>query len=239
MTTESCNKYYEDGGVIDEEVVNQIYEKLSELEQKSGKKFGDKEDPLLVSVRSGAVFSMPGMMDTILNLGLNDETVQALAKLTENERFAYDSYRRFIQMFGDVVMEIPKAKFDKIFDGQKEKSGAQFDVDLTAEDLKEVIAGYKELVKEEKGEDFPQDPQVQLMEAVKAVFRSWNNDRAILYRNLNGIDHSLGTCSQRAVHGLRKYGKNLRYRRGILQEIRPTERINCTANSWLTLRAKT
>ena len=194
VTTESCNKYYEDGGVIDEEVVNQIYEKLSELEQKSGKKFGDKEDPLLVSVRSGAVFSMPGMMDTILNLGLNDETVQALAKLTENERFAYDSYRRFIQMFGDVVMEIPKAKFDKIFDGQKEKSGAQFDVDLTAEDLKEVIAGYKELVKEEKGEDFPQDPQVQLMEAVKAVFRSWNNDRAILYRNLNGIDHSLGTA---------------------------------------------
>ena len=194
VTTESCNKYYEDGGVIDEEVVNQIYEKLSELEQKSGKKFGDKEDPLLVSVRSGAVFSMPGMMDTILNLGLNDETVQALAKLTENERFAYDSYRRFIQMFGDVVMEIPKAKFDKIFDGQKEKSGAQFDVDLTAEDLKEVIAGYKELVKEEKEEDFPQDPQVQLMEAVKAVFRSWNNDRAILYRNLNGIDHSLGTA---------------------------------------------
>ena len=194
VTTESCNKYYEDGGVIDEEIVKQIYEKLAELEKESGKRFGDKDDPLLVSVRSGAVFSMPGMMDTILNLGLNDDTVVALAKLTENERFAYDSYRRFIQMFGDVVMEIAKAKFDKIFDGQKEKSGAKFDVDLTADDLKAIIRDYKELVKAEMGKDFPQDPQVQLMEAVKAVFRSWNNDRAILYRNLNGIDHSLGTA---------------------------------------------
>ena len=194
VTTEACNKYYEDGGVIDGEVVSQIYEKLAALEQQSGKKFGDKNDPLLVSVRSGAVFSMPGMMDTILNLGLNDDTVEALARLTDNERFAYDSYRRFIQMFGDVVMEISKSKFDRIFDGQKEKSGAEFDVDLTAEDLKEIIAAYKKLVKEEMGEDFPQDPQAQLMEAVKAVFRSWNNDRAILYRNLNGIDHNLGTA---------------------------------------------
>ena len=137
---------------------------------------------------------MPGMMDTILNLGLNDHSVEGLAALTENRRFAMDSYRRFIQMFGDVVQEIPKAKFDKVFDGQKAAKGAKFDVDLTAEDLEEVIAGYKQIVKEETGKDFPQDPKEQLIEAVKAVFRSWNNDRAILYRNLNGIAHDLGTA---------------------------------------------
>ena len=137
---------------------------------------------------------MPGMMDTILNLGLNDETVESLSELTENPRFAYDSYRRFIQMFGDVVMEISKSKFDKIFDGQKEKSGAEFDVDLTTDDLKEVICGYKALVKEEMGREFPQEPERQLMEAIQAVFRSWNNDRAILYRKLNNISDKLGTA---------------------------------------------
>ncbi len=194
VTTEACNKYYEDGRQITQEVIDAIYEKLEELEQVTGKKFGSTENPLLVSVRSGAVISMPGMMDTILNLGLNDDSVEGLAKRTGNRRFAMDSYRRFIQMFGDVVQEISKSKFDKIFDGQKEKRGVKFDVELTAEDLEEVIKGYKALVKEETGKDFPQDPREQLIEAVKAVFRSWMNERAILYRKLNGISGSLGTA---------------------------------------------
>ena len=194
VTTEACNKYYEENEKIADEIIEEITEKMAELENVTGKKFGDTENPLLVSVRSGSVFSMPGMMDTILNLGLNDETVVSLSNLTENERFAYDSYRRFIQMFGDVVMEIPKSEFDAIFDGQKEKTGAEFDVDLTAEDLKAVIKEYKVLVKKFMGKDFPQEPREQLMEAIKAVFRSWNNDRAILYRKLNNISDSLGTA---------------------------------------------
>ena len=194
ITTEACNKYYEDGRKITQEVVDAIYEKLADLEQVTGKTFGSTENPLLVSVRSGAVISMPGMMDTILNFGLNDDSVEGLAKRTGNRRFAMDSYRRFIQMFGDVVQEISKEKFDKIFDGQKEKRGVKFDVELTAEELEEVIAGYKELVKAETGKEFPQDPREQLIEAVKAVFRSWMNDRAILYRKLNGISGSLGTA---------------------------------------------
>lgn len=194
VTTEACTRYYEEGRMIGEDIIAEIYEKLAELEAVTEKKFGDKENPLLVSVRSGSVFSMPGMMDTILNLGLNDETVESLARLTENDRFAYDSYRRFIQMFGDVVLEIPKSEFDIIFDGQKEKTGAEFDVDLTTDDLKEVISGYKALVKKAVGRDFPQEPKEQLMEAIKAVFRSWNNDRAILYRKLNRISDKLGTA---------------------------------------------
>ena len=194
VTTEACTRYYEEGGQIADSIKDEIYEKLAELENVTGKKFGDLENPLLVSVRSGAVFSMPGMMDTILNLGLNDNTVESLAKLTENDRFAYDSYRRFIQMFGDVVMEIPKTEFDKIFDGVKEKAGAKYDVELTTDNLKEIIVGYKALVKKFMGRDFPQEPAEQLMEAVKAVFRSWNNDRAILYRKLNHIPDSLGTA---------------------------------------------
>ena len=194
VTTEACTRYYEEGGQIADSIKDEIYEKLAELENVTGKKFGDLENPLLVSVRSGAVFSMPGMMDTILNLGLNDNTVESLAKLTENDRFAYDSYRRFIQMFGDVVMEIPKTEFDKIFDGVKEKAGAKYDVELTTDNLKEIIVGYKALVKKFMGRDFPQEPVEQLMEAVKAVFRSWNNDRAILYRKLNHIPDSLGTA---------------------------------------------
>ena len=142
VTTEACNRYYEEGKTIGEDIVESIFEKLEELENVTGKKFGDVSNPLLVSVRSGAKISMPGMMDTILNLGLNDETVEGMAALTENPRFAYDSYRRFIQMFGDVVMEIDKRKFDAIFDGKKEEKGCQFDVDLTTEDLKEIITGY-------------------------------------------------------------------------------------------------
>ncbi len=194
VTTEACNRYYEEDKTIGDDIVTSIFEKLEELENVTGKKFGSVENPLLVSVRSGAKISMPGMMDTILNLGLNDETVEGLAALTENPRFAYDSYRRFIQMFGDVVMEIDKRKFDAIFDGKKEEKGCEFDVDLTTEDLKEIIAGYKELVKKEMGRDFPQEPKDQLMEAIKAVFRSWNNDRAILYRQLNEIPDSIGTA---------------------------------------------
>lgn len=194
ITTESCNRYYKENRTIGQDIIEGIYEKIEELENVTGKTFGSSENPLLVSVRSGSVISMPGMMDTILNLGLNDQSVEGLAALTENRRFAMDSYRRFIQMFGDVVLEISKSKFDEIFDGQKAAKGVEYDVELTAEDLEEVIKGYKKLVKDETGEDFPQEPKVQLIEAVKAVFRSWNNDRAILYRQLNGISDSLGTA---------------------------------------------
>lgn len=193
ITTSAC-KIYSDKGKLDDEIIKDVYAHLEELEQVAGKKFGDDKNPLLVSVRSGAPISMPGMMDTILNLGLNDVSVEGLAKKTENDRFAYDSYRRFIQMFGDVVMEIDKKKFDEVFDGQKKKVGAEFDVDLTTEDLKAIIDGYKKVVKNELGRDFPQDPMDQLMEAINAVFRSWNNDRAILYRKLNDIPDSLGTA---------------------------------------------
>ncbi|NLY87664.1 MAG: pyruvate, phosphate dikinase [Clostridiales bacterium] len=194
ITTDACKKYNDDGDKLDQVIVDEIWEHLAELEEVMGKKFEDNENPLLVSVRSGAPVSMPGMMDTILNLGLNDVSVEGLAKKTENERFAYDSYRRFIQMFGDVVMEIKKAKFDEIFDGQKKKVGAEVDVDLNTEDLKEIIIEYKKLVKNELGRDFPQDPKEQLLEAIQAVFKSWNNDRAILYRKLNNIPNSLGTA---------------------------------------------
>lgn len=194
VTTEACTRYYEDGEVIGDDIIEQIKEKLAQLEQVMGKKFGDINNPLLVSVRSGARVSMPGMMDTILNLGLNDQSVEGLAKVTNNERFAYDSYRRFIQMFSDVVMGIDKNKFEKILDAVKEENGAKFDTDLTAENLKEVVKRYKELYKQEKHADFPQDPMEQLMEAVKAVFRSWNNPRAITYRRLNEIPSWWGTA---------------------------------------------
>mgnify|MGYP003373665294 FL=1 len=194
ISTDACKDYLNKGGMLDDEIVREVYEHLDELEQVMGKKFGDIENPLLVSVRSGAPVSMPGMMDTILNLGLNDDSVKGLAAKTGNERFAYYSYRRFIQMFGDVVMEIPKSKFDQIFDGRKKEVGAEYDVDLKTEDLKVIIEGYKELVKAELGREFPQNPKDQLMEAIQAVFRSWNNERAILYRKLNNISASLGTA---------------------------------------------
>ena len=194
ITTDVCRKYTEDGGVLAQEVIDEVWEHIAELEEVMGKKFGDNENPLLVSVRSGAPISMPGMMDTILNLGLNDIAVEGLAKKTGNDRFAYDSYRRFMQMFGDVVLEIKKSNFDEVFENQKKKAGAEFDVQLTTDDLKEVIEGYKEVVRRELGRDFPQDPKDQLLEAIKAVFRSWNNDRAILYRKMYGISDSLGTA---------------------------------------------
>ena len=194
VTTEACKQYYKDGKKIDESIIEEILQKLEDLENVMGKKLGDPSDPLLVSVRSGAPISMPGMMDTVLNLGLNDETVEALGRLTENDRFAYDSYRRFLQMFGDVVMEVPMKRFNEIFDGRKAEVGAKFDVDLTTEDLKEIIKGYKALYVEVLGHEFPQDPKEQLLEAVQAVFRSWGNDRAVLYRKLNDISENLGTA---------------------------------------------
>ena len=194
ISTEACTDYYNDGKTINEETTKQIFDALSWLEGVRGKKFGDMEDPLLVSVRSGAPVSMPGMMDTILNLGLNDESVKGFARKTGNPRFAYDSYRRFIQMFSDVVMGQPKTLFDAILEDVKKKNGAVYDTELTAEGLQEVIAKYKELYRKQQGEEFPQDPKVQLMEAIKAVFRSWDNPRANSYRRMYDIPYELGTA---------------------------------------------
>ncbi len=195
VTTEACTDYYNSGKRITEEIQEQIFAALKDLEEIQGKKFGDTEDPLLVSVRSGARASMPGMMDTILNLGLNDVSVEGFAKKTGNPRFAYDSYRRFIQMFSDVVMEVSKSHFEKIIDELKEEKGVKYDTELTAEDLKVLINKFKAMYKEAMGgEEFPQDPKVQLMEAVKAVFRSWDNPRAIVYRRMNDIPGDWGTA---------------------------------------------
>ncbi len=194
VSTEACTRYYNDGKVIAADIEEQIYAALAKTEEINGKKFGDENDPFLVSVRSGARASMPGMMDTILNLGLTDKAVVGLANLTNNPHFAYDAYRRFIAMFSDVVMEIPKAKFEDVLDEMKEKKGVRFDRDLSAEDLKEVVAQFKAIYLKEKGEEFPQDPKVQLMEAVKAVFRSWDNPRAIYYRRMNDIPGDWGTA---------------------------------------------
>ncbi len=194
VTTEACTDYYEKGKRIDDSIVAEIEEAMLELEAISGKKFGDVENPFLVSVRSGARASMPGMMDTILNLGLNDATVEGVARRTGNPKFAYDSYRRFIQMFSDVVMDIPKSRFERVLDKIKEAKGYQHDYQLTPEDLKEVIASFKGIYKDTIGEEFPSDPRKQLMESVTAVFRSWNNPRAIVYRRMNDIPGDWGTA---------------------------------------------
>ena len=194
ITTEACTKYYEDGKKINDGIMAQIYQKLAQIEKMTGKKFGDPTNPLLVSVRSGARVSMPGMMDTILNLGLNDEVVEGLAKLTNNPRFAYDSYRRFIQMFSDVVMQQDKSKYERILDQIKEKKGVKYDKDLSADDLKEIVKLFKKLYKEGQKQEFPQEPKVQLIEAVKAVFRSWDNERANVYRRMHDIPYSWGTA---------------------------------------------
>ena len=195
VTTEACTDYYTSGKKITQEIQDQIFEAMKWLEKENGKTFGDTEDPLLVSVRSGARASMPGMMDTILNLGLNDVSVEGFAQKTGNPRFAYDSYRRFIQMFSDVVMEVPKSYFEKIIDEVKEAKGVHYDTELTADDLKELIARFKKVyIDAINGEDFPHDPKVQLMEAVKAVFRSWDNPRAIVYRRMNDIPGDWGTA---------------------------------------------
>ena len=194
VTTEACNKYYNDGKVISEEVLEQIQNNIAKLEEITGKKFGSLENPLLVSVRSGARVSMPGMMDTILNLGLNDEAVEVVAKQTNNPRFAYDSYRRFVQMFSDVVMGVEKRLFENIIDEMKEARGVHYDTELTADDLKELVVKFKDLYKKEMKKDFPQDPKEQLVEAITAVFRSWDNPRAIVYRRLNDIPGEWGTA---------------------------------------------
>ena len=194
VSTEACTQYYEDGRRINDEIQAQIYEGLAKMEEICGKKFADPVNPLLVSVRSGARASMPGMMDTILNLGLNDTVVEGFANFTQNPRFAYDSYRRFIQMFSDVVMELPKSEFEKIIDQLKEEKGVTQDIDLDADDMKKLVVLFKAFYKEHKGEEFPQDPKVQLMEAVKAVFRSWDNPRANVYRRMNEIPYDWGTA---------------------------------------------
>ncbi len=194
VSTEACNKYYEDNKQINDEIKKEIFNNLKDLEQRTEKIFGDIDNPLLVSVRSGAVISMPGMMDTILNLGLNDESVEGLAKATENKRFAYDSYRRFIQMFSDVVLEISKYKFDNILESEKENNNLELDTELTIENLKNIIKEYKELVFKETRKRFPQDPKEQLLMAIEAVFDSWNNPRANVYRQLHDIPSHLGTA---------------------------------------------
>ena len=205
VSTEACLKYYSDGKNLSDEVINQILEKLAELENITGKKLGDKTNPLLVSVRSGARASMPGMMDTVLNLGMNDDVAEGFVTITNNPRFVYDSYRRFIQMFADVVMEFPKSDFERLFDRIKESKGIKNDTELSAEDLKEVVAIYKEQYFKHANSPFPQDPKIQLIEAVKAVFRSWNNERAITYRKLNEIPDDWGTAVnvQEMVYGNR------------------------------------
>ena len=197
VTTEACTRYYEDGKVIAQEIQDQIYEHLAKIEEINGKKFGDPEKPLLVSVRSGARASMPGMMDTILNLGINDEVAEGLIKGNPDPsfaRFVYDSYRRFIQMFSDVVMEVPKHNFEVIIDELKAKKGVKDDIELDVEDMKELVRLFKAYYKEQKGEDFPSDPRAQLMAAVQAVFRSWDNPRANVYRRMNDIPYSWGTA---------------------------------------------
>ncbi|WP_270941331.1 pyruvate, phosphate dikinase [Romboutsia lituseburensis] len=194
ITTDACNDYYINSETIRDEIIKEIEKHLENLENNLNKKLGCHENPLLLSVRSGAVFSMPGMMDTILNLGLNDISVQALSKATQNERFAYDSYRRFIQMFSDVAMGIPKYKFENVLDDAKESKGYKFDTELTVEDLKEIVKKYKEIYKKEIRQEFPEEPKEQLMLAIKAVFKSWNNPRATIYRKLNDIAHNLGTA---------------------------------------------
>ena len=205
VTTEACTSYYDNGRKLSEEIMNQIDEKIHELEKITGKTLGDAKNPLLVSVRSGARASMPGMMDTILNLGMNDEVARGFSEVTNNKRFVYDSYRRFIQMFADVVMEFPKSSFERKFDAIKEEKGVELDTELTAEDLEEVVAIYKEEYKKLAGCEFPQDPKEQLMAAVEAVFRSWMNDRAITYRRLNDIPSTWGTAVnvQEMVYGNR------------------------------------
>ena len=194
ITTEACTQYYEDGRKINDEIMDQIMEAIEKMEGITGKKFGDKENPLLVSVRSGARASMPGMMDTILNLGLNEEVVEVLSAKSGNPRWAWDCYRRFIQMFSDVVMEVGKKYFEELIDKMKAEKGVTQDVELTAEDLKELANQFKAEYREKIGEDFPTDPKVQLMEAIKAVFRSWDNPRANVYRRDNDIPYSWGTA---------------------------------------------
>ncbi|MCL2706359.1 MAG: pyruvate, phosphate dikinase, partial [Spirochaetaceae bacterium] len=194
ISTEVCKMYYDNNRTYPDEVKEQVKENLLKLEQLQGKKLGNPSNPLLVSIRSGAKDSMPGMMDTVLNLGLNDKAVEGLIKKTKNERFVWDAYRRFIQMFGDVAMNVPHHDFEEILESVKKAKGIENDVDMDVDDLKKVVKRYKELYKKHIKKDFPQDPMVQLWAAIDAVFGSWNNDRAIKYRALNNIKGLLGTA---------------------------------------------
>ncbi|TES83896.1 MAG: pyruvate, phosphate dikinase [Hadesarchaea archaeon] len=194
ITTEVCRRYYESGGKLPDELMNEVGAAMQKLEKLTDKHFGDLNNPLLVSIRSGSMLSMPGMMDTILNLGLNDESIEGLAKGTKNERFAYDAYRRFIQMFGKIVLGIDGKKFEEAFDGHKHKVGAKLDTELKAEDMKEIVRQFKQIIKEEKGEEFPNDPNEQLRGAISAVFKSWNTKRAKEYREFYKIPHDLYTA---------------------------------------------
>ena len=238
ISTEACTQYYNDGRQINEEIMADIYEYIGKLEEIAGKKFGDVNNPLLVSVRSGARASMPGMMDTILNLGLNDEAVEGLAKLTNNPRFAYDSYRRFVQMFSDVVMEMSKSDFEQIIDEMKEAKGVTQDVELDADDMKALVVKFKALYKEKMGKDFPSDPKEQLIEAVKAVFRSWDNPRANVYRRMNEIPYDWGTAVNVQCMAFGNSGNNS----GTAWPSRatlPRARRRCSANTSSTPRART
>ena len=194
VTTEACTQYYDDGKKINDNIKKEIFEYIGKMEDIVGKKFGDKENPLLVSVRSGARASMPGMMDTILNLGLNEEVVEAIAKKSGNPRWAWDCYRRFIQMYSDVVMEVGKKYFEQLIDKMKEEKGVTQDVELTADDLRDLASQFKAEYKSKIGTDFPTDPKEQLMGAIQAVFRSWDNPRANVYRRDNDIPYSWGTA---------------------------------------------
>ena len=194
VTTEACTFYNSNGKKLSPEIIEQIFDALGKLESITGKKFGDLENPLLVSVRSGARASMPGMMDTVLNLGLNDETVEALAKKTNNKRFAYDAYRRFIMMFSDVVIGVSKSKFERVLDEYKQSKGYKSDLDLSEDDLVFIANKFKEIYKNDQGKDFPSDVKEQLLEAVCAVFRSWDNPRAFVYRRMNDIPYDWGTA---------------------------------------------
>ena len=231
ITTEACTRYYEDGEQIAPDIEKEIFDTLALAEKLIGKKFGDVKDPYLVSVRSGSRASMPGMMDTILNLGLNDVVVEGLAELTGNPRFAYDSYRRFIAMFGDVVMDVPKSKFEAELDAVKESRGVKLDTDLDADAMKEVVPAIRTLYAAgQRPSDFPQEPREQLIEAVKAVFRSWNNERAIIYRRMNDIPGNWGTAVnvQEMVYG--NMG-DTPAQASPLPAIRPPARTSCMANS--------
>ncbi len=220
ITTEACTQYYLDGEVINDSIRAEIMGYVAKLETLTGKKFGDPNNPLLVSVRSGSRASMPGMMDTILNLGMNDDVVEAFAAKTNNPRFAYDSYRRFIQMYSDVVMEVGKSYFEKLIDEMKEARGVRLDTELTADDLKELATEFKAQYKVKIGADFPADPVEQLFGAVKAVFRSWDNPRAVYYRRMNDIPSDWGTAVNVQAMVFGNMGDDLRHRRGLLPQPR-------------------
>src|SRR5436305_9026675 len=208
ITTEACNAYYDSGKDFPPGMWEQVLAAMKIVEQQTGKRFGDKRNPLLVSVRSGAKFSMPGMMDTVLNLGINDETVEGLVELTGDERFAYDAYRRFIQMFSKIVLDTDPRDFERVLDQSKERAGVMTDAELPADALKQIVREFKQIAERQSGQPFPTDVYQQLQKAIEAVFASWNNKRAIDYRNFNKIPHNLGTAVNVQSKGFGKMGRD-------------------------------